>query len=68
LVEEPPGDHPLLKAWREREDWLAGRLVITPHNAFYSDHAAIEMRRNAAKTVRILLDEGRLRNQVTDRS
>ncbi|AIC31374.1 D-2-hydroxyacid dehydrogenase protein (plasmid) [Rhizobium etli bv. mimosae str. IE4771] len=68
LVNEPPGDHPLLAAWRNREDWLAGRLVITPHNAFYSDHAAIEMRRNAAKTVRILLDEGSLRNQVTDRS
>ncbi|MBY5570533.1 C-terminal binding protein [Rhizobium leguminosarum] len=68
LVKEPPGDHPLLTAWRNREDWLAGRLVITPHNAFYSDHAAVEMRRNAAKTVRILLDEGRLRNQVTDRS
>jgi len=68
LVKEPPDDHPLLTAWRNREHWLAGRLVITPHNAFYSDHAAIEMRRNAAKTVRILLDEGRLRNQVTDRS
>jgi phosphoglycerate dehydrogenase-like enzyme len=68
LVKEPPGNHSLLAAWRNREDWLAGRLVITPHNAFYSDHAAIEMRRNAAKTVRILLDEGRLRNQVTDRS
>ena len=68
LVKEPPGDHPLLSAWRGREDWLAGRLVITPHNAFYSDHAAIEIRRNAAKTVRILLDEGKLRNQVTDRS
>jgi phosphoglycerate dehydrogenase-like enzyme len=68
LVEEPPGDHPLLTAWRNREDWIAGRLVITPHNAFYSDHAAIEMQRNAARTVRILLDEGRLRNQVADRS
>lgn len=66
LVKEPPGDHPLLTAWRNREDWLAGRLVITPHNAFYSDHAAVEMRRNAAETVRILLDEGKLRNQVTD--
>ena len=65
LLEEPPGDHPLLTAWRNREDWLAGRLVITPHNAFYSDHAAVEMRRNAAKTVRLLLDEGKLRNQVT---
>ncbi|MBO0145177.1 C-terminal binding protein [Agrobacterium sp. Ap1] len=68
LVKEPPGDHPLLTAWRHREDWLAGRLVITPHNAFYSDHAAIEMRCNAAKTVRLLLDEGKLRNQITDRS
>ena len=66
LAKEPPGDHPLLSAWRNREDWLDGRLVITPHNAFYSDHAAIEMRRNAAKTVRILFDENRLRNQVTE--
>ncbi len=66
LAQEPPPDHPLLTAWRNREDWLAGRLVITPHNAFYSDHAAIEMRTNAARTVRILLDKGRLRNQVLE--
>lgn len=66
LAKEPPGDHPLLTAWRNREDWLAGRLVITPHNAFYSDHAAIEMRTNAAKTVKILLDDGRLRNQILE--
>ncbi|TNM61878.1 C-terminal binding protein [Aliirhizobium smilacinae] len=66
LLKEPPGDHPLLTAWRNREHWLAGRLVITPHNAFYSDHAAVEMRRNAARTVRLLLDEGKLRNQVTE--
>lgn len=65
LAEEPPRDHSLLSAWRNREDWIAGRLVITPHNAFYSDHAAVEMRRNAAQTVKILLDEGRLRNRVT---
>ncbi|WP_246763390.1 NAD(P)-dependent oxidoreductase [Rhizobium sp. 007] len=64
LAQEPPGDHSLLTAWRKREGWLAGRLVITPHNAFYSDHAAVEMRSNAAQTVRILLDEGRLRNKV----
>ncbi|MNH89818.1 putative 2-hydroxyacid dehydrogenase [compost metagenome] len=66
LLHEPPGNHPLLEAWRNREDWLAGRLVITPHNAFYSDHAAIEMRTNAAKTVKLLFDEGRLRNRVTE--
>ncbi len=65
LTQEPPGHHPLLSAWRDHEDWLAGRLVITPHNAFYSDHAAVEMRNNAARTVKILLEEGRLRNRVT---
>ncbi|MBO9198539.1 C-terminal binding protein [Rhizobium sp. 16-449-1b] len=64
LAEEPPRAHSLLSAWRNREDWLAGRLVITPHNAFYSDHAAIEMRHNAAMTVKILLEEGYLRNRV----
>ncbi len=66
LAKEPPDDHPLLAAWRDRSSWLEGRLVITPHNAFYSDHAAIEMRQNAAQTVNILLREGRLRNQITD--
>ncbi len=66
LIEEPPGNHPLLQAWRNRENWLAGRLVITPHNAFYSDHGAIEMRQNAAKTIKILLEEGKLRNRVIE--
>lgn len=64
LPVEPPPPHPLLDAWRQRAEWLDGRLVITPHNAFYSDHAAIEMRRNAARTVQILLTEGRLRNRI----
>ncbi|MDK4743005.1 C-terminal binding protein [Rhizobium sp. CNPSo 3464] len=64
FAHEPPRPHPLLTAWRDRADWLEGRLVITPHNAFYSDHAAIEMRHNAAQTVKILLDSGRLRNQI----
>ncbi|MFT4002445.1 MAG: NAD(P)-dependent oxidoreductase [Rhizobium sp.] len=31
LAQEPPGQHSLLSAWRSREDWLAGRLIITPH-------------------------------------
>jgi phosphoglycerate dehydrogenase-like enzyme len=65
LVQEPPRNAPLLSAWRNREAWLEGRLVITPHNAFYSDHAAVEMRHNAVKTVKILLEDGKLRNQIT---
>jgi D-3-phosphoglycerate dehydrogenase/C-terminal binding protein len=34
LPDEPSDmDHPLFKAWRSNEDWLAGRLVVTPHAA-----------------------------------
>jgi D-3-phosphoglycerate dehydrogenase len=66
LPTEPPQPHPLLDAWRAREDWLTGRLVITPHNAFHSDAAGIEMRRNAAETVRLLLEDGVLRNRILE--
>lgn len=64
LPVEPPAPHPLLDAWRRHEGWLAGRLVVTPHNAFHSDEAAIEMRRNAAETVRLFLEDGVLRNRI----
>lgn len=64
LPSEPPADHPLIDAWRTRADWLVGRLVITPHNAFHSDAAALEMRRNAAETVRLFLEEGAVRNRI----
>ncbi len=65
LPDEPPKPHPLLDAWRRREDWLDGRLVITPHVAFYADEAWIEQRSKACETVRLCLLEGRLRNIVT---
>ncbi|WP_247894894.1 C-terminal binding protein [Azospirillum argentinense] len=64
LPTEPPAPHPLLDAWRRREPWLEGRLVVTPHNAFHSDEAAIEMRRNAAETARLFLEDGVLRNRI----
>ena len=57
----PPAPHPLLDIWRQRADWLDGRLVIAPRNAFYSDHAPIEMRHSAARIVQILLTDGRHR-------
>jgi C-terminal binding protein len=55
LPEEPPPETPLLYAWRQREPWLDGRLIINPHTAFYSDAAYQEMRRKAAaNALRIL--------------
>ena len=65
LPDEPPRDHALIRAWREREPWLAGRLTVTPHTAWYSERAWYEMRYKAAQTARLFLETGRLRNRVT---
>ena len=56
--EPPPADHPLIKAWKQEADWLQGRLIITPHAAFYNQESYAEMRRKAAEeALRVL--EGR---------
>jgi D-3-phosphoglycerate dehydrogenase len=65
LPEEPPKSHPLMEAWRKNEKWLRGRLLVTPHTAWYSRQAWCEMRRKAAETARMYLLDGRLRNQIT---
>lgn len=68
LPDEPPfsGDklHPLIRDWKNDADWLNGRLSITPHVAYYSDAAVVEMRRKAAETIKLFMESGTLRNQV----
>lgn len=64
LPQEPPAEHSLIRAWRERETWLLGRLLVTPHNAFYSDYAFAECRFNAARTARLYLEQQLHRNPV----
>jgi D-3-phosphoglycerate dehydrogenase len=64
LPDEPPRDHSLIRAWRDDEEWLRGRLIINPHAAFYSERAFYEMRYKAAETVRMYLLTGRLRNHL----
>lgn len=65
LPVEPPGDDRLIAAWRRNEDWLSGRLVINPHNAYYSDASHIEQRKDATETVRLALYEGIFRNTIS---
>lgn len=48
LPSEPPKESRLLDAWRAREEWLDGRLIINPHTAFFSDRAFFEMRQKVA--------------------
>lgn len=58
LPDEPPKDCELIKAWRNREDWLEGRLIINSHCAYYSTDAFLEMRQKAAlNALRILRNE-----------
>jgi C-terminal binding protein len=46
---EPVPD--LLRAYRAREDWLEGRLVITPHSAYHTPEAWDDIRRKSAETM-----------------
>jgi len=65
LPQEPPDPaHPLIRAYREGAAWARGRLVLSPHAAFYSPQSWRDMREKAAETVRRFLVEGRLRNCV----
>lgn len=62
LPAEPPDRaHPLIAAWAARAPWLEGRLVITPHAAFYTPESVADMRRLSMQAVADLLLHGRLR-------
>jgi lactate dehydrogenase-like 2-hydroxyacid dehydrogenase len=65
LPNEPPDpDAPLLQAFRRREPWIDGRLLLTPHAAWYSPDGHADMRRKSARTVADFLQHGVLRNVV----
>jgi len=57
-------DHPLFTAWRHGESWIAGRLLLSPHSAFYSPDSIRDLRRKSAEVVVAALRDGRLVNCV----
>jgi D-3-phosphoglycerate dehydrogenase/C-terminal binding protein len=62
---EPPTDaEPLIREWRSGRSDLRDRLIITPHAAFYSEEAFVEMREKAALEVRRVLTGEKPRNCV----
>lgn len=62
LPQEPPDPaHKLLAAWAAGETWLEGRLVITPHAAFYTPESLADMRRLSALSAADFLRDGSLR-------
>ena len=64
LPSEPPENGSLINAWRNRESWLSGRLVISPHAAYYSTESYLEQRRKAAETALDGINQGKFRNMV----
>jgi D-3-phosphoglycerate dehydrogenase/C-terminal binding protein len=66
VLPREPADpaHPLIAAWRAGEDWVRGRLVLSPHAAFYSPAAAVDLRRKSVQTVLAVLRHGRVQNCV----
>jgi C-terminal binding protein len=64
-VEPPVEPVPrLLAAYRAREPWLAGRVVITPHSAFHTPEAWLDIRRKSAETMRDVLVDGLSTNVI----
>ena len=66
LPVEPPIDPVprLLAAYRAREDWLEGRLVITPHSAYWTPEANMDIRVKSAETMRAALMSNRPQNVI----
>jgi len=60
-VQPLPG---LLQAYRSREAWLEGKLVVTPHSAFASPQAYEDIKRKSAETMRAALIDGRPQNVI----
>ncbi len=63
-VEPLDRSHPLIAAWSRQEPWLEGRLVLTPHAAFYTPESLVDMRRLSMLAAIDFLNEGRLRSCV----
>lgn len=67
-VEPPKQDDPVIAAWIAGDPRVRDRLIITPHCAFYSAEARLEMRRKAAEeALRILSGERPLNPVGLDR-
>ncbi|EMC95097.1 hypothetical protein BAUCODRAFT_149122 [Baudoinia panamericana UAMH 10762] len=62
-IEEPA--HSLIQAYRNKEPWLTGRMVLTCHTAFFSPSSIEEIRSKSAQTMREVLIDTLQSNVIT---
>ncbi len=60
----PTPEPPLIQAYRAREPWLQGRLIVTPHVAYRSPQAWDDIRLKGVETMRDVLCEGLMTNVI----
>ncbi len=67
---EPPVDPlpGLLRAYRAREPWIQGRLIVTPHSAYLSPEAHLDIRIKSAETMRAALLSNHPQNVISPES
>lgn len=58
--EPPPPDHPLIAAYAGQAEAFAGRLILTPHAAWYSAESRNDARRLSTERLATYLTTGRL--------
>ena len=63
-VEPADPAHPLIAAFKANEAWLAHRLVLTPHSAFFTPESVFDMRAKSAEVAATFLRDGRMQNCV----
>jgi lactate dehydrogenase-like 2-hydroxyacid dehydrogenase len=67
IEEEPPvPDNRLVNAWRNKEDWVYGRVSFTPHSAFHSPESIVTLRSKSVKTAVDFLRAGTLKNCINE--
>lgn len=63
-VEPADPQHPLIGAFAANEAWIAHRLVLTPHSAFFTPESVFDMRAKSAEVAATFLRDGRMQNCV----
>ncbi len=55
LPEEPPKNCELIRAWKRRDEWVSGKVIINPHTSYYSQDSYVEMRKKAAMNAKRII-------------
>ncbi len=63
-AEPADANHSLIAAWIKGEPWIEGRLVLSPHAAFYSPSSIEDLRRKSVEVVVEYIRNNRLLNCV----